>query len=236
MPEALALVETKHQYEHVFGIYVPIAIGVFALVLLLTVGAVLVFRRRSPSQAARWHEHNPLEGGYAILLACVVAFLMYVTFSAEHQVDAVARGERPALTVDVFGARWEWHFHYPGYGIDRYSGTVGHEQLVVPAGEPVAYRLVSLDVIHEFWVPELKYKHDLIPGMGQTEILTFSRPGNFQGHCGEFCGLYHTRMVFSVRALPPAQFSAWLASQGHSAAPANGAGPGRPSGHEGASS
>src|SRR5947209_16202763 len=164
----LALVETSHQYSHVFGIYVPIAVGVFVLILLLTAGAVLVYRRRSPEQAARWHEHNLLEASYAVVLACVVVFLLYVTFSAEHQVDAVARGERPALRVDVFGSRWEWQFKYPGYGINRYSGTVGREQLVVPAGEPVAYRLISLDVIHEFWVPELKYKHDLIPGMAQT--------------------------------------------------------------------
>jgi cytochrome c oxidase subunit II len=212
MSETGVLVKTSQQYAHVFGIYVPIAIGVFGLIFLLTIGAVLVYRRRPPSQAARWHEHNPLEAGYAVLLACVVAFLLYVTFTAEHQVDAVARGEHPVLTVNVYGSRWEWHFQYPGYGIDRYSGTVGREQLVVPAREPVAYRLISLDVIHQFWVPELKYKHDLIPGAAPVEILTFARPGDFQGHCGELCGLYHTRMVFSVRALPPAQFQAWLAA------------------------
>jgi len=205
-------VETSREYAHVFSIYVPIAVGVFALVLILTLGAVIVFRRRRPEQAARWHEHNPLEAAYAVVLACVVAFLLYVSFSAEHQVDAVARGQRPVLTVNVFGSRWEWHFQYPGYGIDRYSGTIGREPLVVPAREPVAYRLTALDVIHEFWVPELKYKHDLIPGMSQVEILTFPRAGLFQGHCGEFCGLYHTRMVFSVRALAPAEFRAWLAS------------------------
>jgi cytochrome c oxidase subunit 2 len=130
----------------------------------------------------------------------------------------------------VIGARWEWHFHYPAYGIDRYSGTVGHEQLVVPAGEPVAYRLVSRDVIHEFWVPELKYKHDLIPGMAQVRVLTFPRPGTFQGHCGEFCGLYHTRMVFSVRALPPAQFAAWVSSHRTQRGTAAGAGSGRGAG------
>jgi len=223
MSEPVALVETSKQYAHVFSIYVPIALGVFAVIFVATVGAVLVYRRRDPAQAARRHEHNLLEGAYAVVLACVVAFLLYVTFSAEHQVDAVARGEHPVLTVNVFGARWEWHFQYPGYGIDRYSGTVGREQLVVPAGQPVAYRLIALDVIHEFWVPALKYKHDLIPGMAQTEILTFEHPGVFQGHCGEFCGLYHTRMVFSVRVLPPAQFRTWLAS--HRAAAA--ASPGR---------
>jgi len=222
MAERGAVVETSHEYAHVFGIYVPIAIGVFALVLVLTLAAVVVYRRRSPGEAARWHEHNPIEAGYAVLLACIVAFLLYVSFSAEHQVDAVARKQRPVLTVNVFGARWEWHFQYPRYGIDRYSGTVGREPLVVPAGEPVAYRLIALDVIHEFWVPELKYKHDLIPGMAQTEILTFAHPGFFQGHCGEFCGLFHTRMVFSVRVLEPAQFQDWLARSRRPAGPAAG--------------
>jgi cytochrome c oxidase subunit II len=227
MIERLALVSTRHQYEHVFGIYVPIALGVLSLVVVLTVSAVIVYRRRPVTQASRWHENNPVEGAYAVLLALVVAFLLYVTFSAEHQVDAVARAERPQLHVNVFGSRWEWHFQYPQYGIDRYSGTVRHEQLVVPAGRAIAFRLVSLDVIHEFWVPELKYKHDLIPGMAQTEILTFTRPGQFQGHCGEFCGLYHTRMVFSVKALPAAQFAAWLAAHRASAGTVSNAGASR---------
>jgi cytochrome c oxidase subunit II len=212
MSDASALVFTSEQYRHVFDIYVPIALGVFGAILLATLVAVVVYRRRDPARAARWHEHNPAEAAYAVVLACVVGFLLYVTFSAEHQVDAVARRQRPALYVTVFGSRWEWHFRYTQYGIDRYSGTVGHEQLVVPAREPIAFKLVSLDVIHQFWVPELKYKHDLIPGMAQVEILAFSRPGTFQGHCGEFCGLFHTKMVFSVRALPPAQFAAWVAA------------------------
>src|SRR6185312_9643434 len=160
MAELGAPVLTSHEYAHVFNIYVPIAIGVFAVIFIVTVGAVLVYRRRAPAEAARWHEHNQLEAAYALVLLGVVVFLLYVTFTAEHQVDAVARRQRPALTVNVFGSRWEWHFQYPGYGIDRYSGTVGREQLVVPAGVPVAYRLISQDVIHEFWVPELKYKHD----------------------------------------------------------------------------
>jgi cytochrome c oxidase subunit 2 len=220
MADLSALVETSREYRHVFDIYVPIALGVFGLIVVLVLAAVLVYRRRPVSRAARWHEHNPLEAAYAALLALVVGFLLYVTYSAENRVDAVAREEQPQLRVNVFGARWEWHFQYPEYGIDRYSGTVGDEQLVVPTDEAIAFRLVSVDVVHEFWVPELKYKHDLIPGMAQTEVLTFPTPGTFQGHCGEFCGLYHTRMVFTVKALAPAQFDAWVAAHRRSTASA----------------
>ena len=92
----VGLIDTRTEYDHLFSIYVPIAIGVFALVLVLVLAAVLVYRRRPPARAARWHEHNRLEGSYAVLLACVAAFLLYLTFTAEHKVDTVADEERPS--------------------------------------------------------------------------------------------------------------------------------------------
>ena len=208
-----SLVDTRAEYDHVFSIYVPIAIGVFALVVLASLLAVLVYRRRPPERAARWHEHNRLEGAYAVLLTCVVAFLLYVTFSAEHRVDTVSARERPQLVVNVTAAKWEWHFSYPTYRIDRYSGASGQQDLVVPTGEAIRFRMTAVDVIHALWVPQLRFKHDLIPGSTQSATLTFSRPGTFSGQCAEFCGLLHSNMTFTVRAVPPAQFAAWARAQ-----------------------
>ena len=223
MADPLALVDTRAEYEHVFGIYVPIAVGVFCLVLVAVLAAVLVYRRRPPDRAARWSENNRVEGAYALVLALVIGFLVYVTFKAEHRVDTVAARQRPSLTVDVYGAEWEWHFHYPQYGIDRYSGTVGHQTLVVPTGQAIRFDLISRDVIHEFWIPELRYKHDLIPGSVQRVTLVFSRPGTFPGQCSEFCGLYHSRMLFTVVAVSPARFAAWAAAErAHRASAAGG--------------
>lgn len=213
LTEAVAgLVQTRREYDRLFGIYVPIAAGVFALVLVTVLVSVLVFRRREPHEAARWHEHNPAESAYALLLVCVIALLLYFTFSAEHRVDTLAARERPQLVVNVYGAKWEWRFHYPAYGIDRYSGAVGHEALVVPTGEAIRFRLISQDVIHELWVPELRYKHDLIPGSVQMVTLTFPRGGTFTGQCAEFCGLYHARMTYTIEAVSPARFAAWARS------------------------
>jgi cytochrome c oxidase subunit 2 len=206
------LVDTRAEYRHVFDIYVPIAIGVFTLIVLATLLAVLIYRRRPPERAARWHEHDRLEGAYALLLAAIVAFLLYVTFTAEHHVDTVSARERPGLVVNVTGAKWEWHFNYPAYGIDLYSGTVGRRDLVVPTGEAIRFRLISDDVIHAFWIPQLRYKHDLTPGSVQTSTLTFSKPGLFGGQCAEFCGLFHTDMVFRVRAVSPPEFESWARS------------------------
>ena len=213
-----ALVSTRHVYDHLFSIYVPIAIGVFLVILLTVLGAVLFYRRRPPERAARWHEHNPIEGTYAVVLVCVAAFLLYLTFSAEHKVDTVANQARPAVVVDVTGSKWEWTFTYPSYGFSVRSGTVGRQPLVVPAGQAVRFKLTSADVIHSFWIPALRYKHDAIPGSTQIITLTFSR-GAFPGQCAEFCGLRHSDMFFVAHAVSPAAFATWARSRGRRPTP-----------------
>lgn len=204
------LVSTRREYGHLFSIYVPIATGVFVIVVLVVIGAVIRYRRpRTPTgrTGASW-----LEGSYAALLACVVAFLLYETFTAEHQVDTVANRERPSLTVNVTAARWEWEFAYPGTGITQRSGYVGDQPLVVPANRAIRFNLASQDVIHSMWIPELRFKRDLIPGYTEHITLTFTQLGEFAAQCAEFCGLRHAEMTFSVRVLSPASFAQWLAA------------------------
>jgi cytochrome c oxidase subunit II len=208
-----ALVSTRRVYDHLFSIYVPIAIGVFLVIFVTVVVAVLIFRRRAPERAARWHENNPLEGSYAVLLACVAAFLLYLTYTAEHKVDTVANQQHPAVIINVIASKWEWTFSYPAYGFSVRSGTVGRQPLVVPAGEPVRFNITSLDVIHSFWIPALRYKHDAIPGSVQVITLAFFR-GVFPGQCAEFCGLRHSDMVFTAYGVSPAAFAAWAQSKG----------------------
>jgi len=212
------LIDTRREYDHLFSIYVPIAVGVFALILVVVLVSVLVFRRRPPERAARWHENNPIEGTYAVMLACVAAFLLYLTFTAEHKVDTVANRQPAAVVIDVTGSKWEWTFTYPAFRFSVRSGTVGRQPLVVPAGEAVRFQITSTDVIHSFWIPALRYKHDAIPGSVQIATLAF-RPGVFPGQCAEFCGLRHSDMIFVAHAVSPAAFLTWARSRGRGPTP-----------------
>ena len=153
-----------------------------------------------------------------MLLACVAAFLLYLTFTAEHEVDTVANRERPSVVIRVIASKWEWTFDYPAYGIVVRSGTVGRQPLVVPAGEAVRFEITSVDVIHSFWIPALRYKHDAIPGSTQVATLVFGR-GVFPGQCAEFCGLRHADMIFTAQAVSPAAFAAWARSRWAAPAP-----------------
>jgi cytochrome c oxidase subunit 2 len=207
---AAALISTRAEYAHLFAVYVPIAVAVFVIVLLLV--GVAVLRNRDVGVPSGRNDATVLEGSYALLLVCVVGFLLYETFSAEHRVDTVANRERPSLTIDVTAARWEWAFAYPGRGITVRSGRIGHQPLVVPADRAIRFNLASQDVIHSMWIPALDFKRDLIPGYTEHVTLTFTQLGSFGGQCAEFCGEYHSEMIFEVRVLSPGRFARWLAS------------------------
>ncbi len=92
-------------------------------------------------------------------------------------------------------------------------------QLVLPVNSQVHFDLHSPDVIHSFWVPEFLFKLDVFPGnvRNQFEITTLDRTGVFFGRCAELCGVDHSKMLFSVKLVPQAEFDQYIKSQAGSA-------------------
>jgi cytochrome c oxidase subunit 2 len=202
--------DTHHAYEHVKGIYFPIAIGVFALVagtllILLVRGA----RRSRPGERS---EALGLELVYAAALACVAAFLVVVTFHSETPIDRTVA--HPALRIKVVAAQWSWRFVYPGGLTVAAVSTWSPPVALVPRGVEVEFAGISRDVIHGFWVPRLKFQRQLLPGHVTRFDLRFGKAGSYPGVCSVFCGDQHTQMHFMLRAVAPAVFQRWLSSGG----------------------
>ncbi|TMK78183.1 MAG: cytochrome c oxidase subunit II, partial [Actinobacteria bacterium] len=87
-----------------------------------------------------------------------------------------------------------------------------HGQDARQTGEPIHIELESRDVIHSFFVPAFLFKRDVIPGRHNNFTFTATQLGTFQAQCAEFCGLYHSKMTFSVRVVNPADYLAWVKS------------------------
>ena len=68
------------------------------------------------------------------------------------------------------------------------------------------FNLTSTDVIHSFWIVSFEFKRDVIPGHPNHFEVTPTKTGTFIGRCTELCGLYHSRMLFTVKIVTPAQF------------------------------
>jgi cytochrome c oxidase subunit 2 len=85
--------------------------------------------------------------------------------------------------------------------------------MVVPVGEPIHVVLASNDVVHAFYVPAFLFKRDAIPGRTNEFDLTIDNADTYRGQCAEFCGVFHDRMLLTVRAVPRTEFDTWLATQ-----------------------
>lgn len=203
---------TQHAYEHVAAIFFPIAIAVFAcVVIVLGVLLILGKRRRTPGRRS---DANRLEVLYAILLGATVGVLVWITFTAETPIDQLV--SRPALRVNVLAAQWSWSFRYPNDTAVVAVATWSPPAAVVPAGVEVQFDATSRDVIHGFWVPRLHYLRQVLPGYVTKFDLIFAKPGRYEGECAVYCGELHTQMHFEIEAVSPARFRKWLASGGRS--------------------
>ena len=95
--------------------------------------------------------------------------------------------------------------------------------MVVPTNTTITLDIVSEDVVHSWWIPELGGKFQAVPGYHNYTWIKIAKPGVYRGQCAFLCGRGHARMIATVRAVPPAQFDAWLAYQKQLIAQANAA-------------
>jgi cytochrome c oxidase subunit 2 len=210
--------DTRSAYDGLAAWYLPVAIAVFAVVLGVLVVVAIRFRSSRRGEPSTRQTSTRLELSYAIGLGLIAGVLLWRSYEAISDVDpipavaaAAPKAGRAGLTVRVTAARWNWRFTYPGGVAQVGNGRARYPVLVVPAGEPVRFRMTSLDVVHAFWVPALRAKYDAIPGRVNVFDLEFARGLDYStGRCSEFCGEYHDQMQFRVDVRPPAAFDAWL--------------------------
>ena len=209
---------------------------VAAIVYGLIFWATFAYRRRGEGIPRQFHANIPLEILYTAIPVVIVAGIFYFTVLTENNVDAVS--PHPSEIVHVLAYRWGWQFTYAD-GAGRSQGVLirtssapsllpksdtspEYPQLVLPKGETVRIVLNSADVVHGFYVRQFLFSRYAQPGVTNVFDITPTETGLFNGQCTQYCGLYHSEMLFSVRVVSPAAFEAWLsheqASQATSAA------------------
>ena len=195
--------------------WVLFAGGTLIFVAVLALGWVALSGRgrlRDLLTQRRWI----VAAGIVFPVVVLSALLIYTLGTAA----AMGREQRTpsAARIHVAGELWWWRVRYLGATGETLFETAN--ELRIPVGAPVDLELVSNDVIHSFWVPNLAGKMDMIPGHVNRLRLRAREPGVFRGQCAEYCGAQHARMAFHVVALPPEDYAAWLAAQQRPAAAA----------------
>jgi len=186
---------------------------------------------KSGDRALYTHGSNRLEVVWTVITAIVFIGLGVMG----QQVWASLRlHDAPAgsYSVEVVAQQFQWNFHYAGkdnvfgrtdprliddgalnfIGLDESDPNSRDDSvtasLVIPVNRPVELKLRSKDVIHSFWVPPLRFKQDLVPGMEIKVHFTANRVGKYELACAELCGQLHFKMKSYMLVLPDDEFTA----------------------------
>jgi cytochrome c oxidase subunit 2 len=194
-------------------------------VFLLILWTIVRYRKRSDEMPQQFHENVPIEIIYTVVPILIVAFLFAFTVITENKVDAIVpvnatstASGTPVVDIRVTAFQWGWRFDYTGLNVgvagETTNGPNNHgPQMVVPVGQTVQITLVSDDVIHGFYVRDFNFSRYALPGVVNYFDLDVLHAGTYNGQCTQICGLYHSEMLFSVRAVSPVAFTQWAASQ-----------------------
>ncbi len=215
-PSILAPASTPAKEIFGLSLFVLLITGtIFVVVGGLLAYALIRFRARGADDAQ--HEPAQVYGSTQVELAWTVIPVLIVVvlfLTTARIIFAVQNAPRPksALDVTVVGHQFWWEFRYPKLGI------VTANELHIPVSTPVSdaptyLRLLSADVDHSFWVPQLGGKTDLIPNHPNEMWFDPRETGLYLGQCAQFCGVEHAKMLLRVYVDTPEQFDAWVKNQ-----------------------
>lgn len=191
------------------NLFVPVAfvaVAIGALVLFGVVYGAIRYRARPGNENPRQvHGNTPLEIGWTIIPALILLVVAVPTVTTIFKLAKEPSGK--PLRAVVTGKQWWWQVEYP------HQKVVTANELHMIAGRPLRLELVSDNVIHSFWIPELAGKQDVVPGRTNKITLFADKPGRYYGQCAQYCGLSHANMRMRVIAQTQADFDTWIAGQ-----------------------
>lgn len=205
LPEAAAPADAIDRLFKFMGVWV---IAIFYIVAGYTLYFAIAFRKRKsqPDDAvgANVHGHFWLEFWWTALPTILVIVLAFFSVQIWEELQNTP-GD--VLTMEAIGHQFGFQFRYP-----KLTQPVA-DDMHVPVGTPITLHVTSVDVIHSFWVPEVRIKADMVPGLVQTLRFTPNKIGTYRIICTEYCGRNHGDMTATMHIDSQQDFGKWLAAQ-----------------------
>lgn len=217
---------------HMIVLYICVVIGIIVFGMMAV--ALFRFRKSKGAVAEKWHHNDKVE---VVLTAVPCLILVAMAWPATKVLIDMADTRQSEMTVKITGYQWKWRYEYVDKGVGFMSSlarasdearqlnsgidpaTVPNylldvdRPLVLPINTKIRFVMTAEDVIHAWWVPNLGWKQDAIPGKINQAWTEVKEPGIYRGQCAELCGKDHGFMPIVVEFKPKAEFEQWLAAQ-----------------------
>jgi len=198
------LTPMSHNVDVLFYIILGVVTFFFVVVEVLLVYFLIHYRRTKKNQVGvNVHGNSKLEVVWTLIpaLILVVMGVMSVKYVYAEQTPPAN-----AYVIQVIGHEWRWEFKYPN-GVDTFN------DLRIPAGQTVLFKITSADVVHGFYIPAVRIQQDALPGrITQFHMTAYqSDIGQvFKVPCDQFCGVGHPNMMANMTIMSESGFNTWL--------------------------
>ena len=182
-------------------------------IFLIVEGSLVVFLvkyrargRTRDAEGSQVHGNTRLELIWTVIPVVILAIIATVVFIELPKISGVPASAASKLEITVEGHQFYWLFEYP-------NGARSINDLHVPVGQDVELRVLSADVLHSWWIPQLGGKIQAVPGRTNHTWFRAGRIGTYYGQCAELCGLYHEAMRATVVATSQADYQSFISSR-----------------------
>lgn len=214
---------------HMYMLWVVTAIGLVVFGVMFY--SIFHHRKSKGAVASQFHEHTTVEVVWTIIPFLI---LLSIAIPATSTLIDVEDSSNADMTVKVTGYQWKWRYEYLDDDVDFFSSLDAKSNrarqlnsdlepksvanylldvdnpLVVPINKKIRFLFTAADVIHSWWVPDLGWKKDAIPGFVTDAWTKLEEPGIYRGQCAELCGRDHGFMPIVVKAVTEEDYAAWV--------------------------
>ncbi len=217
---------------HMIALWICVAAGVAVFGVMFY--SIYYHRKSMGHEAEQFHENTTVELIWTIIPTIILVVMAIPATKAMIDMDDTSEAE---LTIKVTGWQWKWEYDYLDEGIHFFSSldeesnkarqlnsgidprTVPHYLLnvdnpvVIPIHTKIRFLFTAADVIHSWWVPDLGWKKDTVPGFINESWTMVDKAGTYRGQCAELCGQDHGFMPIVLIAKEKADYEIWLEEQ-----------------------
>jgi cytochrome c oxidase subunit 2 len=224
---------SKDVYQlHNVILAVVTVIGVLVFTAMFT--SIVVHRKSKNHEPAQFSHSTAAEIAWTAIPVLILVVMAIPATSVLIDMEDTGGAD---INIKVTGYQWLWQYEYLEDEVNIYS-TLDREsnrarqigsgvdvrtvdnyllevdnRLVVPTDTKIRFLLTSGDVIHSWWVPDLGWKRDAVPGMVNEAWTLIEEEGVYRGQCAELCGKDHGFMPIVVEAVSPAEYQEWIANR-----------------------
>jgi len=224
---------SREAYDlHMIILWICVVIGVLVFGAMFV--SIILHRKSRGAEAAQFSHSTKAEIAWTVI---PIVILVVMAIPATRVLILMETTAGYEMDIKITGYQWKWQYEYldedisfissldpesdaarqldsgiDPASVDNYLLEVDNP-LVIPTDTKIRFLITAGDVIHSWWVPELGWKRDAIPGLVNEAWTEVSEPGVYRGQCAELCGKDHGFMPVVVVVMPRAEYQQWVAQQ-----------------------